>query len=306
MKLILANQSTAAKRRMFFYCVSTTDGMTPVTGEAGGQPQISTDGGAFTNTGIGTLIHLGNGQYYGELTQSAVATVGTVLRGRYKSANTAEIPCQEAFQIVAFNPDDVSALGLTGLAFDSTVAKASAVTSLDTKIGTPVVSVSTDIANLNTNVTGVSSDTTEIINRIGDPGAGSIYESVTTVLDRIGAFSGIGWNTILGFFRALLRSDGGVTLPSDVGGTYTNTADSLQAIRTDVGNSATNVSDILTSASETQKMLEGRWKIHISGPDANRMVFYDVDGITPLKKFDLFQSDGVTPTVINPFERKPV
>lgn len=53
----------------------------------------------------------------------------------------------------------------------------------------------------------------------------------TTILNRLGAFTGTGWNTILGFLRALLRKDVGVTLPSDIGGTFDNTTDSIEAIR---------------------------------------------------------------------------
>lgn len=50
---------------------------------------------------------------------------------------------------------------------------------------------------------------------------------------------------------------------------------------------------------------QGRWKIHTSGPDANRLVYYADDGITVLKKFDLFDADG-NPTTSTPFERVPV
>jgi hypothetical protein len=86
------NEATAARRRAYFYCVDATDGMSPETGEAGGQPQVSLDGEAFTNTGIGTLTHLGNGRYYADLTQTKVNVTSGVLSTRYKSANTAEIP----------------------------------------------------------------------------------------------------------------------------------------------------------------------------------------------------------------------
>jgi hypothetical protein len=51
------------------------------------------------------------------------------------------------------------------------------------------------------------------------------------IADRIGAFSGSGVNTVLGFFRAIMRKDAGVATPSDVGGTYNHTTDSLEAIR---------------------------------------------------------------------------
>lgn len=61
-----------------------------------------------------------------------------------------------------------------------------------------------------------------------------LQSDISTVLSRIGAFAGSGMNTILGFFRALMRSSSGLT-PSDVGGGYDNTTDSLEAIRDTVG-----------------------------------------------------------------------
>ncbi len=111
MKLIKANESAASRRRVFFHLVDP-DGVTPETGEAGGQPQISSDGGGWTDTGIGTLSAVGNGRYYAELTQSAVETAGTSIETRYKSANTAECP-GESVQVVAFDPNDAAALGLS-------------------------------------------------------------------------------------------------------------------------------------------------------------------------------------------------
>lgn len=50
---------------------------------------------------------------------------------------------------------------------------------------------------------------------------------------------------------------------------------------------------------------EGRWKIHTSGPDVNRMVFYEVDGTTVMFKLDLKDAAGA-PTTSSPFERVPV
>lgn len=80
-----------AKTRVYFFLVDATDGFTPETGEAGGQPQISTDGAAWTNTGIGTLTHIGTGRYYADLTTAAVASgAPKVILARYKSSNTAE------------------------------------------------------------------------------------------------------------------------------------------------------------------------------------------------------------------------
>lgn len=103
-RLIKASQATAAKRRVYFDLRSASDGITPATDEAGGQPQISVDGAAFTNTGIGTLTAIGNGRYYAELTQLILATSGQVIETRYKSDNTAESP-GDSVQVVGFDPD---------------------------------------------------------------------------------------------------------------------------------------------------------------------------------------------------------
>ncbi len=131
---VKANEATAAKRYVYFHLVDATDGMTAETGEAGGQPQISSNGAAWTNTGISVLAAIGNGRYYAELTQTAVLTAGTIIETRYKSANTAECPGDKV-QVVGFDPstaysthDDPDPNGYVDVAVstravDSTVAK---------------------------------------------------------------------------------------------------------------------------------------------------------------------------------------
>lgn len=52
---------------------------------------------------------------------------------------------------------------------------------------------------------------------------------VTTLLARMGAFTGSGLNTVMGYLEAIMRKDAALT-PSDVGGTFDNTEDSLEAI----------------------------------------------------------------------------
>ena len=98
------NEATAAKRRMYFHCVDATDGMTPENGEGGGQPQLSVNGASWANS-TNTLVLIGNGRYYVELSAGEVASVG-VIEGRYKSANTAEIP-GTTVQVVTPDPYDV-------------------------------------------------------------------------------------------------------------------------------------------------------------------------------------------------------
>jgi hypothetical protein len=86
----------------------------------------------------------------------------------------------------------------------------------------------------------------------------------------------------------------------------------IAGVKTDVAGVASGVAglsagqtSILTVVQLLQKYEEGRWKIHITGPDANRLVLYDTDDVTPLLKFDLKDSGGAA-TFINPFERTPV
>lgn len=102
-KLIQAGETTAAHRRVFFHLVGT-DGITPATGEAGGQPEISADGAGWTSTGIGALAAIGNGRYYAELSAAVVVTAGVWFETRYKSASTAECPGDSAF-VVVFDPN---------------------------------------------------------------------------------------------------------------------------------------------------------------------------------------------------------
>lgn len=52
--------------------------------------------------------------------------------------------------------------------------------------------------------------------------------NLTTLLNRIGAFTGSGVNTVLGLFKALLNK--AAATPSDVGGTFDPAADSTEAI----------------------------------------------------------------------------
>ena len=109
------NEATTAKRRQYYHLVDATDGITPETGEAGGQPQRSYDGAAWVNTS-GVLVHIGNGRYYVELTQAEVDQAHlTVIEGRYKTANTAEAP---GTIIQIFDPTvDIASLST----FDDTV-----------------------------------------------------------------------------------------------------------------------------------------------------------------------------------------
>ncbi len=81
--------------------------------------------------------------------------------------------------------------------------------------------------------TGNTKQTGDSFVLIGTAGAGltalGTSANQTTLLNRIGAFTGSGVNTMLGFLKAALSK--AATLPSDVGGTFDPVTDSVEAIR---------------------------------------------------------------------------
>ena len=104
MQTLRVTEATASQRRLYLNLVDATDLQTPETGEAGGQPQFSLNGGGWGNTSA-TLTHVGQGMYYVVLTAGELSGVGT-LWVRYKSAATAE--CRVCAQVVTHNWSDVA------------------------------------------------------------------------------------------------------------------------------------------------------------------------------------------------------
>lgn len=91
------------------------------------------------------------------------------------------------------------------------------------------------------------------------------------------------------------------TLISDVA----NVDSDLATVGSNVLALGADLTSTLGIVETLQKYEEGRWKIHVTGGDANRLVLYDTDNTTPLLKFDLKDSGGSS-TFVNPFERVPV
>jgi len=101
---VQVNEAGAARLRVYFHCVDATDGITAELGEAGGQPEVSTNGAAFVGAAaVGVLVAIGTGRYYAELTAASVNTAGNLLETRYKSAATAET-VGDSIEIVNHNP----------------------------------------------------------------------------------------------------------------------------------------------------------------------------------------------------------
>jgi len=107
-RVVKAGQSDASKRQVWFDLRLESDGITPTLTEAGGQPQVSVAGASWTDTGIGTLTHVGNGRYYAVLTEASVVTPGVMIESRYKGALTAETP-GDTISVEEFDLADIAA-----------------------------------------------------------------------------------------------------------------------------------------------------------------------------------------------------
>ena len=92
MQVFYQTEITAARRRCYLFLVDATDGITPEVGEAAGQPQISINGAGFGNT-TNTLVAVGNGSYYVELTVAEVSILG--LRDKLTNETSHVARCQD-------------------------------------------------------------------------------------------------------------------------------------------------------------------------------------------------------------------
>jgi len=160
---------------------------------------------------------------------------------------------------------------------------------LDTAQDAQHASTQADVAALNDVaatdiVTGGAIDTTGgVVDTVTDVtnlhASAATVTNQTTLLNRIGTFTGSGVNTIIGFFQALLRND--VSTPSDVGGTYDDATDSLQAIR-DRGDAAwvTGAGGISPTVEEIRtEMDDNSTQLAAIVTDTNELQTDDVPGL---------------------------
>ena len=146
--------------------------------------------------------------------------------------------------------------------------------------------------NLDAKVSEVPAAVRDVSN--ASPVAGSLGEAIneaatsstnavsyiTTVMNRLGAFTGTGVNTVLGFLKAIMSK--AASTPSDVGGTFSAATDSLEAIK-DAGGSGglteQNITDIANAVraanaeADCPDLVPGRRLQIVRGDD-----YYDADG----------------------------
>lgn len=110
-----------------------------------------------------------------------------------------------------------------------------------TEIGNGAYYATVDLDNANLGGTGSAASAGDrVVGRFKDaataeaPSLNEIHavefdpdSDIDNLIDRLGSFTGSGTNTVLGFLRAIMRSDSALT-PTDVGGTYDNETDALE------------------------------------------------------------------------------
>lgn len=227
-------QSTASQEIPLGYFVDSTDGNTEETGLTIANTDIKLwKNGATTlaNKNSGGATHISNGVYYAVLDATDTNTVGPmVVFVHVSGALAVRVEChvyEEAIYDALFGasatgllPANVTQWNSTALSTTNPLPNAAA----GANGGLPTVNASNYIAGMQGTI-----NTLDSLDTAQDSQHATTQANQTTILARIGSFTGSGVNTILGFFQALMRSD--ATTPSDVGGTYDDATDSLQAIR---------------------------------------------------------------------------
>lgn len=225
-------QSTTLRVPLKAYLSS--DGKTPATGKTIAIT-ISKNGGAYGNPsgGATNATAIASGSYYVDLSTTDTGTLGPL----FVLGTEGTIDQIDAIYnvVVATGATvDANLVSILGTTLTETVAGyLTAGFKKFFDVATPVLTAAS------VNQTG------DNYARLGAPAGASVSadiaavaSSVTTVLARIGAFTGTGLNTLLGFLRAIMRADSAIT-PSDVGGTYDNTTKSLEAISVAAGGGLT-------------------------------------------------------------------
>jgi hypothetical protein len=178
---------------------------------------ISKDGNTFANS-TNSVGSVGYGWYYvplsaSEMTADAVLIVARTTTADIKNTPLVIYPAQDGdYRVDVRKWMGATPNALTGGSVDSNVV------SMANGVITAAV--------IATNAVDADAIATDAVTEIQNGLATSANQ--TTILNRLGAFTGSGINTVLGLLRALARKDASLT-PSDMGGTYDNTTDSLEA-----------------------------------------------------------------------------
>ena len=223
--MIWLKQSTASQEIPLGYFLDSTDGDTAETALTIANTDIKlwkTGATTLANKNSGGATHISGGVYYATLDAIDTNTLGPlVIFIHVSGALSVRLECL----VLPANTYDSLVAGSDTLQADVTQLSGVAQSATDLK---DFADAGYDPAT--NKVQGVVLvDTTTVNSDMRGTDSAALATTATAILDRIGSFTGTGVNTILGFFQALLRSDG--TTPSDAGGTFDPATDSVEAIR---------------------------------------------------------------------------
>lgn len=191
----------------------------------------------------GGFLHIGDGYYRLDLPDAAVATGANGCMVGGTVTGMVVIGCY--IPLCDVSPYDAVRGGMTAL--PNANAGANGGLPLGNASGAVTLASATHtgaVIPTVTTLTGHTAQTGDSFARLGAPVGASISADIAAakanlvsllalvdtevqlILDRIGAFTGTGVNTILGFFKAVMKKD--ASNPSDLGGTYDAATDSLE------------------------------------------------------------------------------
>lgn len=174
-----------------------------------------------TNTGgVYDWQNKGNGMYAIEIPASAGGTINNDAAGFgwFSGVATGVLPWRGP--VIQFSPANVvNSLVVGSDLLDASVAEVAG----QTASAAGAVTFPGTIASPTNITAGVITTVTTLTNAPSDSAG------VTTLLARLGAFTGTGVNTILGFLKAIASK--AASLPSDIGGTFDVTTDSLEGFK---------------------------------------------------------------------------
>lgn len=181
MHLFKLSESTAARRRLLLRCVDATDGVTAETGLtfAAGELKVSKNGGAEANH-AGTVTEIAGGMYHYEFAAAELDTIGTLY---VRVEKTGVHPFVGVAQVVAYDPNDAAALGISRL--DAAVSSRSSHSAADVRA--EMDSNSVDLNTIIGGLVAVEADTQDIQGRL--PAAlvaGRIAANAEVVGDKTG------------------------------------------------------------------------------------------------------------------------
>jgi len=222
-----------------------------------------TSAGAYTSTAVTPTsggdydwAHQGDGMYSIEIPASGGASINNDTEGYgwFSGVATGVLPWRGP--VIGFRSSSLNnALMDGGAVLDTNTTQIGGSTQSLTDIkdfadtGYDPVNHRADskVVLINADAVNASALATDAITEIQNGLATSANQ--TTILNRIGAITGSGVNTLLGFFKALLSKT--ATVPSDIGGAFDPATDSTEAIR-DHGDSAWTTADVSSLATSTE------------------------------------------------------